>query len=415
MRYFARTDIVAVKQLALGLVTFSPAAPGGVGALFYVHLMLVSALRGLLAVQQAGAHGRRVPQPHAQPGQQQPREAAREPLELPRQGPHLRGVGRRVPGQDEGGRPAASRGRRPMADGPQARRARCRSTTGPRPRTGWTLRSNSARAPSATARPPRTSSTWACPTRASGSRSTRTGSCRPTGSRSSSTACASGSSKYRSFRLFMDICVRCGACADKCHFFIGVGRSQEHAGAARRAAALGLPPLLHRRRAHAGPAGRRPRPDRGRDQGVVLLLLPVHRVPPLLGLLPLRHRHRRDHHDRPRAAEPDRLQHQLGARAGGQLLPHRQPPGHPAARLQGQPGFRRRRAGGAHRHPRRRCRSTKGRRDPLRHAFGRLLRHPALLHLPRLPGAVPRDRPGLHLQRLSPPRAATSACSPPTR
>ena len=29
--------------------------------------------------------------------------------------------------------------------------------------------------------------------------------------------------KYRSFRLFMDICVRCGACADKCHFYIGSG------------------------------------------------------------------------------------------------------------------------------------------------------------------------------------------------
>ncbi|MBN2326981.1 MAG: (Fe-S)-binding protein [Candidatus Omnitrophica bacterium] len=29
--------------------------------------------------------------------------------------------------------------------------------------------------------------------------------------------------KYRSFRLFMDICVRCGACADKCHYFIGSG------------------------------------------------------------------------------------------------------------------------------------------------------------------------------------------------
>src|SRR3972149_4225040 len=28
---------------------------------------------------------------------------------------------------------------------------------------------------------------------------------------------------YRSFQLFMDICVRCGACADKCHFFIGGG------------------------------------------------------------------------------------------------------------------------------------------------------------------------------------------------
>src|SRR5512145_3280472 len=29
--------------------------------------------------------------------------------------------------------------------------------------------------------------------------------------------------KYHSFRLFMDICVRCGACADKCHFYIGSG------------------------------------------------------------------------------------------------------------------------------------------------------------------------------------------------
>jgi Fe-S oxidoreductase len=29
--------------------------------------------------------------------------------------------------------------------------------------------------------------------------------------------------KFRSFRLFMDICVRCGACADKCQFYIGSG------------------------------------------------------------------------------------------------------------------------------------------------------------------------------------------------
>jgi Fe-S oxidoreductase len=29
--------------------------------------------------------------------------------------------------------------------------------------------------------------------------------------------------KYRSFHIFMDICVRCGACADKCHFFISSG------------------------------------------------------------------------------------------------------------------------------------------------------------------------------------------------
>jgi len=29
--------------------------------------------------------------------------------------------------------------------------------------------------------------------------------------------------KSRSLQLFLDICVRCGACADKCHFFIGSG------------------------------------------------------------------------------------------------------------------------------------------------------------------------------------------------
>lgn len=29
--------------------------------------------------------------------------------------------------------------------------------------------------------------------------------------------------KYRSFKVFMESCVRCGACADKCHFFIGGG------------------------------------------------------------------------------------------------------------------------------------------------------------------------------------------------
>jgi len=29
--------------------------------------------------------------------------------------------------------------------------------------------------------------------------------------------------KYRSFQIFMDVCVRCGACADKCHYFLGSG------------------------------------------------------------------------------------------------------------------------------------------------------------------------------------------------
>jgi len=30
-------------------------------------------------------------------------------------------------------------------------------------------------------------------------------------------------SRFRSLKLFFDICVRCGACADKCHFFLGTG------------------------------------------------------------------------------------------------------------------------------------------------------------------------------------------------
>ena len=29
--------------------------------------------------------------------------------------------------------------------------------------------------------------------------------------------------RFRSLQIFMDICVRCGACADKCHYFLGSG------------------------------------------------------------------------------------------------------------------------------------------------------------------------------------------------
>ncbi|MBZ5564934.1 MAG: sulfate reduction electron transfer complex DsrMKJOP subunit DsrM [Acidobacteriia bacterium] len=44
MRYFARIDVVAVKQLAIGLVTFSPIVPREVTSLFLVHLILLSTL-----------------------------------------------------------------------------------------------------------------------------------------------------------------------------------------------------------------------------------------------------------------------------------------------------------------------------------------------------------------------------------
>jgi [DsrC]-trisulfide reductase subunit M len=44
MRYFTRVDLASVKQMAIGLVTFSPVIPAGVGALFFIHLTLVSVL-----------------------------------------------------------------------------------------------------------------------------------------------------------------------------------------------------------------------------------------------------------------------------------------------------------------------------------------------------------------------------------
>jgi nitrate reductase gamma subunit len=44
MRYITKVDLVAVKQLCLGLVTFRPVAPEGVGMPFYIHLFFVCVL-----------------------------------------------------------------------------------------------------------------------------------------------------------------------------------------------------------------------------------------------------------------------------------------------------------------------------------------------------------------------------------
>jgi nitrate reductase gamma subunit len=44
MRYVYKTDIIAVKQLAMGLATFHPVVPPGISSLFYIHLFLVSVL-----------------------------------------------------------------------------------------------------------------------------------------------------------------------------------------------------------------------------------------------------------------------------------------------------------------------------------------------------------------------------------
>ena len=44
MRYFSKTDVTAAKELAMGLVTFQPTVPAGVGSIFYIHLFFVSVL-----------------------------------------------------------------------------------------------------------------------------------------------------------------------------------------------------------------------------------------------------------------------------------------------------------------------------------------------------------------------------------
>jgi len=44
MRYFTKVNIVGVKELTMGLVTFHPHIPEGIGAIFYVHVFFVSVL-----------------------------------------------------------------------------------------------------------------------------------------------------------------------------------------------------------------------------------------------------------------------------------------------------------------------------------------------------------------------------------
>jgi len=44
MRYVTKIEVSAAKELTMGLVTFHPTIPQGVGAIFYVHVFLVSVL-----------------------------------------------------------------------------------------------------------------------------------------------------------------------------------------------------------------------------------------------------------------------------------------------------------------------------------------------------------------------------------
>ena len=44
MRYFTKVDVIGIKELTMGLATFSPVIPEGVGGIFYAHVFLVSIL-----------------------------------------------------------------------------------------------------------------------------------------------------------------------------------------------------------------------------------------------------------------------------------------------------------------------------------------------------------------------------------
>jgi nitrate reductase gamma subunit len=44
MRYFNKVDLINVKELAIGLFTFHPVIPSGIGVIFFIHLFLVSSL-----------------------------------------------------------------------------------------------------------------------------------------------------------------------------------------------------------------------------------------------------------------------------------------------------------------------------------------------------------------------------------
>jgi nitrate reductase gamma subunit len=46
MRYVAKVDVVAVKELSLGLVTLQPVMPEGIGLPFFIHIFFVSVLFG---------------------------------------------------------------------------------------------------------------------------------------------------------------------------------------------------------------------------------------------------------------------------------------------------------------------------------------------------------------------------------
>ena len=101
--------------------------------------------------------------------------------------------------------------------------------------------------------------------------------------------------KYRSLQVFLDSCVKCGACTDKCHYYLGTS-DPKNMPVARQDLLQGLPSLFHACWQICSLAGGCGGPNRRRARRLVFVLPPVLAMSSLLGLLPLRHRHSRDIH-----------------------------------------------------------------------------------------------------------------------
>ena len=106
----------------------------------------------------------------------------------------------------------------------------------------------------------------------------------------------------RGLRVFLETCTKCGACTDKCHYYLGT-RDPKNMPVARQDL---LRAVWRRHFTFAGAlvpvARRRARARRVGARGLVPLLPPVLRVPPLHRVLPERHRHERG--DDGRARDP---------------------------------------------------------------------------------------------------------------
>ena len=107
---------------------------------------------------------------------------------------------------------------------------------------------------------------------------------------------ASCSASTARCKVYLDACVHCGACTDKCQYFLGTG-DPKNMPVARQ----DLMRKVYRRYftfagKMASGTGRRRGPDARGARRMVHVLQPVLGMPALLGVLPLRHRYRRNHH-----------------------------------------------------------------------------------------------------------------------